>query len=336
MRKKEDDNRTEIQVDIGQIYREAREAANIALKEAHFSTQLSVEVLEHIENNQFSKIGASVYVRGYLGIYARYLGLDAKHILGIFEAQNASTPIEIRPSLAQTQSIGGRKLKSKRHSKTLSTLVVLIVLAGLAYGYYLLKPLLFSDIQSTVTQPEVETQVTPEPMGDNLDSLLTEADATLNSANEVIGTSSGQGNVSNNELRQEVEVDINSFLAEGARVGGNSSGESPTIEAEENSVVELESAGEPSATANTDDTATSTAKSLEIKFTQDCWVKITDIEGKVLTSKLYKKDSSLNVSGLPPLSLVIGNQDGVGEVSYAGEPISLTDFKTGNISYTLN
>lgn len=362
MKKKEEDSSNDIQVDIGRIYREAREAANVSLKEAHFSTQLSVEVLEHIENNRFAEIGASVYVRGYLGIYARYLAIDGKNILSIYEAQNAATPIEIRPSLAQSQSFGSRKLRSKRHSKTLSTLVVAVLLVGLGYGYFLLSPLLFPDVGTSTPTTTVEMPADDSAAGvasNNLDNLLNEADATLNSANEAISTSSNQVNSDADGLTQEVEIDINSFLAEGARVNGDSAensaagGVDTTTEMPQITVTDVElastteqsadsttttDAGDSATPANGEDsvTATATAKTLEINFTQECWVKITDSENKTLTSRLYRQGSSLTVTGMPPFAIVIGNQDGLGATTYDGKPISLLDFKTGNISYTLN
>lgn len=329
MAKKEEDNGAP-QVDLGQLFYEAREAIGVSLKEAHFSTQLSVEVLEHIESNQFVEIGASVYVRGYLGIYAKYLGLDAKRIVDIYESQNATTRIEIRPSIAQ--SINTRKLRSKRHSKALSSFVVIAVLVGLGYGYYLLKPLLFPTVEQPVAELlELDTDI--ENSNSTLNNLLSEADTTLNSANDAM--SNNAINSGANSLTQEVEVDINSFLAEGARLNSNTT-ESDLAEQQTSPPdLMLESDTETVQSELTEE-IDNQEKSLSITFSQDCWVKITDKDGNVLASRLYVKGSELNVSGMPPLALTIGNLDGVGTVLYDGQSITITDFKTGNISYTLD
>lgn len=67
----------------GAMLREAREAKGISLEEASRATHIHVNVLKKIETDDLSSIGV-VYAKGFLKIYAEYLGLDKNDIVERF------------------------------------------------------------------------------------------------------------------------------------------------------------------------------------------------------------------------------------------------------------
>ncbi|MBN48126.1 MAG: hypothetical protein CMN85_02845 [Spongiibacteraceae bacterium] len=61
----------------GDSLRQAREAAGLTTKEVADSLNLILGNIEAIESNQYEKMNAGLFVRGYVKNYARFLGLDA-------------------------------------------------------------------------------------------------------------------------------------------------------------------------------------------------------------------------------------------------------------------
>ena len=80
---------------IGQQLREARERKKIALETAAQVTKIKAEYLAAMEANQFDRIEAPVYVRGFLRIYAQYLGLDTKPLVSQFVGLKAAEPVAL-------------------------------------------------------------------------------------------------------------------------------------------------------------------------------------------------------------------------------------------------
>ncbi|MDD2865900.1 MAG: helix-turn-helix domain-containing protein [Candidatus Omnitrophica bacterium] len=65
------------------MLRETRESKGISLEEASRATHIHVNVLKKIEADDFSSIG-TVYAKGFLKIYAEFLGLDKSDIVERF------------------------------------------------------------------------------------------------------------------------------------------------------------------------------------------------------------------------------------------------------------
>ena len=65
---------------IGQALRTARELKRATLEDASRNTKIKVEILQRLEGDDFTGLGAPMYVKGYLKLYAEYLGLDSKLI----------------------------------------------------------------------------------------------------------------------------------------------------------------------------------------------------------------------------------------------------------------
>ena len=63
---------------IGQTLRVARELKKTTLEDGSRVTKIKVEILQRLEGDDFTGLGAPMYVKGYLKLYAEYLGLDSK------------------------------------------------------------------------------------------------------------------------------------------------------------------------------------------------------------------------------------------------------------------
>ena len=61
---------------LGHKFKAAREHKNVTLSQAAAVTRLKIQNLEAMERDDFSKIPAPAYAKGFIKLYAEYLGLD--------------------------------------------------------------------------------------------------------------------------------------------------------------------------------------------------------------------------------------------------------------------
>jgi Helix-turn-helix domain len=66
---------------IGEKLRDARTDRGVELAEVERATKIRLKFLEAMEGDRWRELPAPVYARGFLDIYARYLGLDQQALL---------------------------------------------------------------------------------------------------------------------------------------------------------------------------------------------------------------------------------------------------------------
>lgn len=69
---------------VGQVLADERHRRRISLEEVSKITKIKVRFLEAMEQNDFSALPPSAFVRGFLKTYAEELGLDSVTILALF------------------------------------------------------------------------------------------------------------------------------------------------------------------------------------------------------------------------------------------------------------
>jgi len=63
---------------IGEILREARHNKRASLEDASRATRIKMDILEQLEADEFDKLAAPAYTKGFLKLYSEYLGLDSQ------------------------------------------------------------------------------------------------------------------------------------------------------------------------------------------------------------------------------------------------------------------
>jgi cytoskeleton protein RodZ len=66
---------------LGDIFRAAREKRKITASQAAAATHMKIQHVEAIEDNAFEKFAAPTYAKGFIKLYAEYLGLDPVPLL---------------------------------------------------------------------------------------------------------------------------------------------------------------------------------------------------------------------------------------------------------------
>lgn len=81
---------------IGARLRDAREARGLDIAQVAAKLKMPAHVVEALEREDWSVLGAAVFVRGQLRSYARLLGLDAEQAIAAVGTQVAA-PVELVP-----------------------------------------------------------------------------------------------------------------------------------------------------------------------------------------------------------------------------------------------
>jgi transcriptional regulator with XRE-family HTH domain len=74
---------------IGETFKAAREAKGISLSEAGQATRIKTVQLEALERDDYRKIAAPTYARGFIKLYAQYLKLEPAPLLEEYNARHA-------------------------------------------------------------------------------------------------------------------------------------------------------------------------------------------------------------------------------------------------------
>jgi cytoskeletal protein RodZ len=74
---------------IGEYLRSAREERKIPLAQVSRDTRVNERYLSAIEAGEFSRLPAAAYAKGFIRIYAEYLGLDPKPLLDQFSHERS-------------------------------------------------------------------------------------------------------------------------------------------------------------------------------------------------------------------------------------------------------
>ncbi len=96
---------------LGQTLKEAREKRGVTASQAAAATRMKVQVVEALERDDFSRIAAPMYAKGFIRLYGEYLGLDPAPLVREYVDQHA--PKE-RPPLTPEDEPKPRKNASER------------------------------------------------------------------------------------------------------------------------------------------------------------------------------------------------------------------------------
>ncbi len=314
------------QLNIGELLSAKRHQMRQSIDEVSAQIKLPKEVVRKIENNQFDEVGTPVYVRGYLGLYAKHLDLDVAYLIEQYNIQHPAEEIAIRPSLGN--SYGEPRRQTKRHSKTVSFLVVILVVSALLYGYAIAERYWKANYSVAADTPVATDNTVP--------NVLDEVKAAENLADDVL---SGDSINASTGLVKDIDLDL--ALLKDSETGDAEAENTAAPKAQAPApVIALESvANAASANADEPEKVEQPKKAVNGKvrmaFNKECWVEILDADGKKLTARLYSPSKKLTVNGKTPLTLIIGIPESVASVSYNGSAIKLSDYKVGNIKYRL-
>lgn len=121
-----------IEKTIGNLLREARLSKNISIEDASKRTKIHPNILKAMENDDF-KFSGTVYAKGFLKLYAEFLGLDKEDLVRRF--QGVSGMSDEQPAVRKVP-YSSRYLKPsinalRKINFKIVVIVILILVAGI-------------------------------------------------------------------------------------------------------------------------------------------------------------------------------------------------------------
>ena len=97
---------------IGQKLEAARRAKGVTVSEAGQATKIMSKYIESMEADDFGALSAPVYVKGFIRMYAQYLGLESETLVNEYLSQHApkrkaQLGDDVRKKLVQVDQVPG-------------------------------------------------------------------------------------------------------------------------------------------------------------------------------------------------------------------------------------
>ncbi len=137
----------------GSILRRCREFHKITLEEAAEATKVSISHLKALEDDQISEFANIVYLKGFIRIYATFLGLNSDDIARMY-----TKLFGVQKDKADPDGISPPRHRSKRFLITLKRMIfpaLLLLLILITTNYYMHPP------PPLVRQPQVAAVIAP-------------------------------------------------------------------------------------------------------------------------------------------------------------------------------
>ena len=309
---------------VGSQLRRAREQRGLTVSDVANAQHLRLAVIQAIENGEYQQIDSELFLKGYVRAYAKQVGLDADAIVATLDRelepfrQQKAEALEANPLV----DIERRKRQKRQAARALMVLLVLAVMGALAFTF------LGDDSggreeaatsgQGTDDGVALGANVAPEevvaPEADSdaapTEVMQAEPDAA-SEGNQALGAEPEPGEPLNDAAPLAEVVDDEDALDE-SRIPTVTSSTDPAL-TEESRTGDLPGTGR-----------------LEVSFSNDCWVEITDATGVRLASGLRRDGDVIDVSGQVPLRVVIGAVDAVDAIRFQGESVELSDYQVVN------
>ncbi len=133
---------------LGEKLRKLRSDSRMSLSEVSKATRIQVKYLECLENGEYEKLPADVYVRGFLRSYARYLNVDEQALVKLYERER-----HIRANLGHEQpkrfQTGNIPISSFVLTPRSIMMAIIVLLVGGAFFY------LYQEFRSFAAAPRL-------------------------------------------------------------------------------------------------------------------------------------------------------------------------------------
>lgn len=140
---------------LGEKIKKLRSQYRMSLADVSKSTKIQVKYLEYLENGEYQKLPAEVYVRGFLKGYARHLGLEEDVFLKLYDKEK-----NIQENLGKDFSFDPKPRTPLQPIYILTSRTIVLSLIGLiVFGTF---AYLVSEFRSFVAEPTLEV-FTPLP-----------------------------------------------------------------------------------------------------------------------------------------------------------------------------
>lgn len=125
---------------LGAYLKKTRELHGISIEELASSTKINISILAAIESDDFKKLPAPIFVKGFIKSYLKYLGVDPKEAILFYELLSSPTRKQDNKidNISDREGVKINKYKVKLSTRLVITAlsVVILVLSLVIYHLY--------------------------------------------------------------------------------------------------------------------------------------------------------------------------------------------------------
>jgi len=192
-----------LSLSIGQQLRTAREAQHLSIEDVSRQLLLSKQLINDIENDDYSKIAAPVYIRGYLRAYAQLLKIEVPNL-----------PKSIKPAAQIAVRTGGKVNTNApmAHKSNILGYVVVAVLVLLVLLWWhatrgpqdvaIIPADAAEEVKAPLPQPAVTTSVLPSSPNVSV-TAVPNAAASVNANTAVIPSATPENKFSSETTKSQ-------------------------------------------------------------------------------------------------------------------------------------
>ena len=261
------ENQIENNNKLGALLIRAREKLSFSQKDIASKLNLKVEFIAALDANDFDKLPAPTYVRGYIRSYACAVNLNADSLINIYEG-SAEAPPEILPDVKPVVQASSRD-KPVKAMTYLVTLTLVIMIIAWWQGQHMVGTGFFTGNTKT-------SEGGKYPGGFTYTYDVVNHPDTFE-ASEIDGLKLGDSDLKNMKI-----VDL-----------------AKTSESEPDIVSSTEDSLNQNAQTN--------LGTLKMELTAESWVEVYDVLEERLYRDLAKPGEIIIITGAPPLSVKLGN-----------------------------
>ncbi|MEP7042302.1 MAG: RodZ domain-containing protein [Dokdonella sp.] len=298
----------EVDVPLGQRLRAAREQSGWSLADVAARLKLPVNLIGRLETGDYAGLNQGVFLRGYLGSYARLVGVPEALI-----AQVAAAHTEPMPLVA-TGTISRSRYLFDRYSVSATYLVLTAIIVVPAVWLATHGGLEQNLARTTPLDPPVSTVSVPLHAG-----TQTAPDAVVS---------------------QDAAADVATAVAADVPPASVPSAEQAPVVASMTPFATTAQTPSPASAATatgaeatvTHPAAGAGAHVLQLKLSQQSWVEILGVDGRKLEYGIVPGGSDRSYRSDGPVTVRLGNAQGA-EVRSDGNIVDLTPFQRGNVAH---
>lgn len=330
----------------GQQLKRAREQKGLSVSAVADAQHLRPAVIHAIEAGDYEQIDSELFLKGYVRTYARQVDLDPDAVIATLDKeleplrQQRAEAEELNPLV----DIERRRRQKRRIAKLLFFVLVIVIVVFAGLRFLENADTTFGPDEPANSEPASETSEPVEPENGDSESVgdsepeagvsgtaPVEAEPELVADEQVTGGSdlAGEGPSAPPEEQSEIPLVADTESGEAARPTREPAS-GPSGDIDESRVPMVTSAPEPTFEESAQPQAAADSGRLEMAFSGECWVQVTDSAGNRLVGSLQRDGDSIDVSGRVPIEVIVGAVDAIESIRFDGEPVDMSSFRVVN------
>lgn len=309
---------TKVSAGPGAALQQAREAKGWTQAEVARRLNLRLAVIESIDSDHYKAGVALTFLRGYVKAYAKVVGVPETQALAAFDSMTHEQFKAIEPMKSFSKKT--RQQASDKWLKRISWLVFLGLLTSLVYWWWhegAGQPARHLESENNAAQTDTGLA---QPVTTSNEGLLPLNVGTAATAAESDAASAIEGATTDTTATESTDATVDDALVDDSVVANTAANTDSTDTDSSDAENSASTSNEPAVSTN--------ARLLTLSFSDDCWIKITDSQGKVLSEGVKKAQQSLALEGEPPFQLILGVPTAV-RAEYLGKAVDLSSFRAG-------